>query len=247
MNFVPELDYDSTGSPYCLTPDSNARLAICSSGNGGLPEDLRGETDEHMDGESTGAKLSSRSRNREAEQRFTCPFVKRFPVKHEKCAKYTLSRIQDVKQHILRQHCGPENYCPVCFAVFGSSRKRDEHIRLGKCTRQEKPRKVHRFHLEDDQRKALKDCRLRGSSEEDRWMELWEMTFPGTERPPSPYIESGQTELVSSLRRYCKPEVVAEHVRKILPEPCRVDSLQELTSIMQHAIHDLLDSFEATS
>ncbi|KAI1165333.1 hypothetical protein F5B18DRAFT_611587 [Nemania serpens] len=243
---VPELDYDST-SCRSLTPDSNAGLAICSSGDGGLSEYLRGETDELMNGKSTSTKLSSRSPNWEAERKLACPFVKRFPVEHHRCAKYTLRRIQDVKQHLLRQHCGPEIYCPVCFDAFGTSRKRDDHIRLGNCRRRENPRESHRFRLSDDQRKALRDCRIRGSSENDRWMELWDMTFPGTERPLSPYAENGQTELISSLRRYCDPKVVGKHVNKFLPESYRSDSLPELTSAMRDAILDLLNSFEVAS
>ncbi|KAI1749540.1 hypothetical protein F4782DRAFT_512970 [Xylaria castorea] len=129
-----------------------------------------------------------------------CPFHKRNPQRYQECGKYILRRIKDVKQHIYRLHCKPEHYCSRCFKSFKCSNERDHHIREGGCTLQAVPN--HDGVISDNQRKELKECKSRGTSKQKQWMELWDVIFPGVKPPRSPYIESGQAELLSSLRTY---------------------------------------------
>lgn len=48
---------------------------------------------------------------------FACPFWKKEARKHRDCFSMKLSRIRDVKQHLLRRHT-PEFYCQRCFTIF---------------------------------------------------------------------------------------------------------------------------------
>ncbi|KAI0864272.1 hypothetical protein F4860DRAFT_437467 [Xylaria cubensis] len=167
-----------------------------------------------------------------------CPFHKKDPQQHQDCGKYTLRRIKDVKQHIYRLHCKPELYCSRCFASFKCSNERDNHIREGGCILQEVPN--HDGIISDNQRKELKECKSRGTSKQQQWMELWDVIFPGVKRPRSPYIESGQAELLSSLRTYWDSnadEIIAKSNGKHNQEFLASSQIREVINI-------ILDHFE---
>ncbi|KAI0152789.1 hypothetical protein GGR57DRAFT_469100 [Xylariaceae sp. FL1272] len=244
--FHAETDYDSPDS-FSFSPESSsAGFSTVTLQNDFWLEDFACQMDEQADGKSTTTQLTPRTGENGAERAFACPFLKHSPVEHHKCAKFILRRIQDVKQHIFRHHCGPEIYCPVCFGEFESFQHRDDHIRLKSCTRQE----VRRLHISDDQKQALKR-KFNSSDPEGRWMELWELIFPGTRRPRSPYVQNGQMELISSFRRYCDDKaskIVARNMQKAFSENFSTSSsMHKFTSIMQQTIHELLDDFEVAS
>ncbi|KAI0549839.1 hypothetical protein F4679DRAFT_544861 [Xylaria curta] len=167
-----------------------------------------------------------------------CPFHKKDPQRYQECGKYTLRRIKDVKQHIYRLHCKPEWYCSRCLGSFKCSNERDNHIREGGCTLQAVPNDDGI--ISDNQRKELKECKSRGTSKQQQWMELFEVIFPGVKRPRSPHIESGQAELLSSLRTYWDgnaDEIIAKYTGKYDPEFPASSQIREV-------IDDILDHFE---
>ncbi|KAI1736967.1 hypothetical protein F4680DRAFT_429787 [Xylaria scruposa] len=167
-----------------------------------------------------------------------CPFYKKDHQRYQDCGKYTLRRIKDVKQHIYRLHCKPELYCSRCFESFKCSNERDNHIREGGCILQEVPN--HDGVISDNQRKELKECKNRGTSKQQQWMKLWNVIFPGVKRPRSPYIESGQAELLSSLRTYWDgnaDEIIAKSIGKHDPGFQGSGRIRE-------AINIILDHFE---
>ncbi|KAI1329855.1 hypothetical protein F5Y16DRAFT_364848 [Xylariaceae sp. FL0255] len=199
--------------------------------------------DELEDKQSISTAQSSPATDKGTGLEFACPFLKRFPIEHQKCGKYTLRRIKDVKQHILRQHCGPKIYCPRCYEKFDTFRARDDHLRLGSCI----SLPISRFHFSDDQRERLRDCGSRRSNDEDRWMDIWDLAFPESERPASPYIENSQLELISSFRRYCDDNA-ALHVAKVLKELHQSTTRpEELATMVQHIVRSLLNDFEHAS
>ncbi|KAI0811341.1 hypothetical protein GGR55DRAFT_96355 [Xylaria sp. FL0064] len=57
-----------------------------------------------------------------------CPFYTNNPAQYFKCARYKLSRIKDVKQHLTRIHKEPI-HCSRCYTIFDNESTRDDHVR----------------------------------------------------------------------------------------------------------------------
>ncbi|KAI1321876.1 hypothetical protein F5Y16DRAFT_388364 [Xylariaceae sp. FL0255] len=177
---------------------------------------------------------------------FACPFHKRFPVEHQECGKYKLRRIKDVKQHIYRLHCKPELYCPRCFQTFKVIGERDQHVRSGTCTSKE----VQKFDISDDQKKALKECGIRGTKKQDQWMELWNVVFPKADRPRSPFVDNGQEELMSNLRGYWNKNatnLVTKYINDLSLENSDLSRLLKIAPHIQHIVDNVLDHFGAVT
>ncbi|KAI1423166.1 hypothetical protein F5Y12DRAFT_759136 [Xylaria sp. FL1777] len=182
-------------------------------------------------------KRSSRSsRGTGRERPLACPFHKKDPQRHQGCAKYTLRRIKDVKQHIYRLHCKPELYCSRCFQNFKCFNERDHHIREGGCTKNKVP--DLEGIISEDQRKELKYCGSRGTSKQQQWVKLWEVIFPGTKPPQSPHIENDQAELLSCLRSYWDGnagEIIAKYLGEHDPVCLNPDQIRSVVdSILDH-------------
>ncbi|KAI1270720.1 hypothetical protein F5Y18DRAFT_369296 [Xylariaceae sp. FL1019] len=238
-------DCDSPDSYSLISESSSAAFSMVHTHKDLWPEDSARRPDEQVDGKSKAVQLRPRLGENGTERAFACPFVKQSPVEHHKCTRFILKRIQDVKQHIFRHHCGPEIYCPVCFAEFERFQDRDDHIRQGGCTRQE----IRLLYISDDQKQALRR-KFSSSDPEERWMNLWDLIFPGSRRPRSPYVENGQMELISSFRRYCddkSSDIIVRNLYKAFPKLSTSASTQEFTSVIHRTIHDLLDNFEVAS
>lgn len=128
---------------------------------------------------------------------FACPFQKSNPEKYHRCLKYTLNRIKDVKQHIYRQHMQPPLYCARCYKVFGSTGDRDEHTRRAQCGNQEPPQFEG---ISELQRIELKKSSPKKKSLQEQWFEVWDVIFPGRQRPQSASIGNYVEEMVPLLR-----------------------------------------------
>lgn len=117
---------------------------------------------------------------------FSCPYLKKDSVKHGECAKYMLSRIRDVKQHLARRHQMPI-YCPRCIKTFHDEDSRDEHNRNEDCERSKlgKPEGITKA-----QKEALGKKAQANQSQEQQWYGIFDILFPGHPRPESPYIDS---------------------------------------------------------
>lgn len=128
---------------------------------------------------------------------FACPFQKFNPHKYHKCLKYRLNRIKDVKQHIYRQHTQRPYYCARCYEFFTTRDDRDEHSRRAGCNTRQPPEFEG---ITDDQRNELKKSSPRKKPLHEQWFEVWDVVFPGCQRPQSAFIGNYVEEMVPLLR-----------------------------------------------
>lgn len=118
---------------------------------------------------------------------FACPYLKRYPsLYHRKCYTKKLKSPSRVKYHLTREgcHCRPP-YCSRCFQTFQTEAARDSHVRAGNCQLVESP--VEPQGLSSEAREGLRkklDSRL---DDEAQWFTIWDILFPGVDRPASPY------------------------------------------------------------
>ncbi|KAH8900001.1 hypothetical protein GQ53DRAFT_801531 [Thozetella sp. PMI_491] len=158
----------------------------------------RGVLNSNPEDEALAKKIVSPKRRRCSERKvtFACPFTKKDPLKYQDCYKYTLMRIQDVKQHIIRCHQVPP-YCSRCLATFPSEELRDVHIRAMSCPERPfiKPEGVT-----ESQRAQLTQKSASNLSQEDQWFVVFDILFPGhSPRAQSPYIDN---ELFQDITLY---------------------------------------------
>ncbi|KAG6358306.1 hypothetical protein INS49_014190 [Diaporthe citri] len=116
---------------------------------------------------------------------FACPYTKKDPRSHGACYKYKLSRIRDVKQHLVRRHRNPL-YCPVCMSIFQTEEERDGHVRERSC---ESRPAIRLDGITESQRFQLAKKSAAHSTEEAQWYAVFDIVFPGHQpRPLSPYV-----------------------------------------------------------
>lgn len=141
---------------------------------------------------------------------FACPYTKKDPMHYRDCYKYMLTRIRDVKQHLVRCHRIPF-YCPRCMGTFDTEEIRDEHIRAMSCpakpvVKLDGVTEAHKLQLAKRPQANL--------SQEDQWFAVFDIMFPGHQpRPASPYID---TELLQDITLY--QDFLMMHGPQILSE-----------------------------
>lgn len=170
---------------------------------------------------------------------FACPFQKFDPHKYHKCLKYTLNRIKDVKQHIYRQHTQQPYYCARCYTFFTTKDYRDQHCRRADCEKQSPPPFEG---ITDDQRNELKKSSPRKMSQDEQWFEVWDVVFPGRQRPQSAFIGNYVEEMVPLLRNLWN-EKSAEIISGVMDtrgERNEVDS-----GLLADLMGSVFDRFEA--
>ncbi|XXG98600.1 hypothetical protein Hte_004925 [Hypoxylon texense] len=141
-----------------------------------------------------------------------CPYYKHDRFRYRKCLVLDLKKISYVKQHLRRQHIQP-HYCPVCGQIFNSHADQEVHIRSRQCTQQdfEAPQGITQ-----DQDRILSSRVDKRLSLEQQWFSVWDIIFPGVERPESPYIQGPIHEVLSSSRQFLRergPGLIAEHLQ----------------------------------
>lgn len=149
------------------------------------------------------SKASSRreSAPRHSSQRaFSCPFYLYDRSQHFDCLNRRLKRVSDVRQHLVRAHSlAPQ--CPICGEEFkedsagsGSAEDRlSEHIQGQNCYPLPAP-PPPRHGITQDQLEVVRIIAARRNGRRatdpaaEKWFEIWDILFPGTPRPLSPYI-----------------------------------------------------------
>lgn len=132
---------------------------------------------------------------------FACPFYLYDRHEWHNCLRnYTLNRIVDVRLHLQRAHSlAPQ--CPICGEEFkensaesGSAEDRfSAHVQLQTCEPLPSP-PPPRHGLTRDQFDAVRTSgqrrngRRASDSAAEKWFEIWDIIFPTTPRPLSPYI-----------------------------------------------------------
>ena len=115
-----------------------------------------------------------------------CPFLIRSRERHAKCTGRAFAGTYSLQSHIWREHRQPF-HCPICYLVFDTVKERDGHIRERSCIRQATPDNMEGIAAEDF--KQFAHCADPNLSHIHQWYAIWDMLFPGSERPPSPYHE----------------------------------------------------------
>jgi hypothetical protein len=133
----------------------------------------------------------------DAERLFACPCWTFNPIKYTDCLERNrLKSTAFVRQHLLRGHIRQPIHCPVCGETFTARFNCDNHIRRGTCER--KP--FHHEGLTEDQITGLGQPQHNLTPTE-RWFAMWDILYPNTERPDSPFVGSTIQEHLSIARR----------------------------------------------
>ncbi|KAI0173161.1 hypothetical protein GGR52DRAFT_542137 [Hypoxylon sp. FL1284] len=143
-----------------------------------------------------------------------CPFAKMDPVKHATCFSKKLSRIRDVKQHLHRKHT-PKFYCARCQAVFPNGASLQEHVGNVAGLFCEPSTWLDGISLaQRDELSRKSDPKL---SEEGQWFSMWDIIFPGRDKPSSAYIVFGFSDDLCSFTEFV-PSRIADAVVEALQE-----------------------------
>ncbi|KAK1636473.1 hypothetical protein BDP81DRAFT_471540 [Colletotrichum phormii] len=134
-----------------------------------------------------------------------CPFYKVDKRNHNRCALLQLNRIRDVKQHLCRKHSQP-HYCSRCGREFETQEEERRHTRQQDCTKRANQPPEGITH---DQQRDLKERVDRKLAVEQQWFAVWDIVFPGKQRPRSPYVYSPTREVATNMRSYWQ-ETTAE-------------------------------------
>jgi hypothetical protein len=131
--------------------------------------------------------------------------------KHQRCLRYQLRRIKDLKQHITRQHSSPSFSCARCYDVFENATLRDMHSRRAACAMRAS---VSFDGISTDQHRHLSRQYLsRGKSIPDQWYDIWDILFPGKPRPDSVRVENlvqEAAQLLQTIWRSKATEIISE-------------------------------------
>ncbi|EQB56299.1 hypothetical protein CGLO_03692 [Colletotrichum gloeosporioides Cg-14] len=124
-------------------------------------------------------------------KRYACHYYKRWPIKHNVCLSHGQEAPRYVKTHLLRSHRQPI-HCPTCFKDFKKRIEFNDHVVERACERSEGTTCPFMEKISDDQENLLEH--LPPGDGDDKWYAIWDVLFPGVQRPDSPYIDPNDHE-----------------------------------------------------
>ncbi|OQU98193.1 hypothetical protein CLAIMM_04013 [Cladophialophora immunda] len=147
-----------------------------------------------------------------AEVLLACPYTKHDPDRfsernqnlsekaYRRCGSVCLTSIPRLKQHLYRVHRRPDHYCPSCYMAFETADMFDAHSRARpSCTLRDCPFEEK---MTSDQYRAVKR-RKTGATPATAWFGIFEILFPGAERPDDPYVTCARSdEMVQTIQGY---------------------------------------------
>lgn len=141
---------------------------------------------------------------------FACPYYTQSPQSHRTClTRVDLRDVRDVKQHLWAAHRRPYS-CPICRKTFATAGTCDRHVRAQSCALQTEPDIEG---ISWDQMRLLARRSDPELSADEHWFAVWDVLFPGTERPARARLFGGVESVVCVLRDYWArngQQVVAE-------------------------------------
>jgi hypothetical protein len=174
-------------------------------------EDGTGEDDSHP----PPPKKFKSGQGEKPQKLFACPYLKWDPIKYKRCCERKLSRISDVKLHLIRKHT-PKRYCQVCQATnFPDQQSLQKHINIRKCSRRDPAMLIGISYEQRDQLHRKSKPKSGDYSKEDQWFAIWEILFQAHRRPTSVYMDADLTLEMRQFRAYCDnvgPAIVREHL-----------------------------------
>ncbi|KAH8883796.1 hypothetical protein GQ53DRAFT_830256 [Thozetella sp. PMI_491] len=194
----------------------------------------------------------NRGANGEARQKsFACPYLKGDPIKYgHRCAKYQLSRIRDVKQHLTRRHT-PERYCQRCLETdFPDDDSLKSHVDSGACLRRS-PSLLDGISYQKHRRLSKKSTSSIG--EEEQWYTIWDILYPGHSKPESPYMDMALSAEIRLFREYSLnsgPTLLREKIESDMgwmsSELTEEQRRMHLERVISQGINHLFDQWHAT-
>ncbi len=165
------------------------------------------------DGDSDDSGLGDDSGVDTKNRHLACHFYKRFPTHFTRCMfRNQLTSTSFAVQHLHRAHM-QHIRCPSCSRIFDEVAELDRHIQQQETCRDAAPaRKIFDNDHQGLSQRQLNELRSRlprGLTETQRWFYIWDILFPGVDRPDSPYISSPEDEILRiarrGLERVCPP------------------------------------------
>ena len=158
-----------------------------------------------------------------------CPFWKQDPDRHWQCFLKRLNTISYVKQHLARRHT-PEFYCQRCFAILSDEPRFNTHVLHAQCVRG--PTARLDGILPQQSRQLSRKCK---GSIEQQWFSIWDILFPGEQRPSSVYIDSDQSEDFCLFREFSQRDGL-----DVLLDELRANGLAIQPGITEEDLRDTL-------
>jgi len=168
----------------------------------GCPRPPPGKDSDDDDGEGedidvdSGRDTQGHRNTGEQKRCFACPMYKYDKAQHKSCSRLQLTRVRDVKQHLLRRH-RRGIYCPICKKLFADEISRDVHTNKLACM--EPPGGVSITGITDKQKNSLSRRVNRSLNEIEQWNSIWDILFPESPRPGSPYVANKLVEAIDMI------------------------------------------------
>ncbi|KAL6251025.1 hypothetical protein RBB50_001233 [Rhinocladiella similis] len=235
----------SPSGPRSHNTTGTTRRSSAQQGNCEQGQKRARSSDQSSLGRSSGEAVRKKSCSAKAEQRyrlwFACPFSKKNPNRHRSCYRNRLTKISYVKQHLSRHHCYPI-YCTNCMATFDSQEIRDAHARSHSC--EERP-VIQWEAVTETQKRQLRQRMSRKISEIDQWYTIFEILFPGSPRPRTPFVDSELSEELSSFRDFATSQGPAIMVNSLIERGFAINRPSqddELTAFNETILEDGLQA-----
>lgn len=126
---------------------------------------------------------------------FACPFYLHDRLRHSDCLNIRLTRLSDVRQHLLEKGHNQVVHCPACGITFtgrtaDARRRRDAHVQAATCVPSPSPFDYPGITEDEEQRirEIARNTRTTQYTEVQRWYMIWDFLFPGAQRPDSPFL-----------------------------------------------------------
>jgi len=160
-------------------------------------------------------KASKKIKTKGYPRKLACPFCKKDStgsIRYRTCYRYTLARVRDVKQHLRRCHRLPI-YCSICMTIFEDEADRDAHTRVRSC--------VDRIStpiegVSEAQWRQLEKRVPPKMTEEEQWYTVFEILFPGQQRPQSAYIDHDLSEELCAFEDFSEregPKIISDRLQ----------------------------------
>ncbi|KAK0620594.1 hypothetical protein B0T14DRAFT_521777 [Immersiella caudata] len=194
------LGQKQTRPGVCKRSSRDKPIGPRSASRGQRRSALRRDSEEDDEGDDndvdSGRDSQGDSNARHQKRYLACPMYKYDKTRHRGCSRLQLTRVRDVKQHLVRRHRMPI-YCPICKESFSDEKSRDLHTNKLACTKAAGG--VSIAGITEEQRDALSRRVNRSLNEAGQWNSIWDILFPGAPRPGSPYVANKMEEAIDRI------------------------------------------------
>ncbi|OHE91970.1 hypothetical protein CORC01_12758 [Colletotrichum orchidophilum] len=170
-------------------PKKRRKQSSRSSGNSTSSDTSRKKS--RRGGSGQKIAVASRTKARSKGKLFACHFYANDTVTHSGCRHYKFEHVKDIKRHFTVKSRGNHRqpiHCVICFSLFDTSDELGDHLREQGCQRG-----VCTFDnsgLNEDQIGRIRDLKMSDhENEKEFWYAIWDIVFPGQQRPFSPYLD----------------------------------------------------------